>query len=112
MTSPLHDATDTRLRIETSKTAEVMCITIHGEADFSALESLDAALGRIQLDGTQTLQLNVSSLEFIDVAALRLLTAFAQRARRSGLEVTTCGGRPVLHKVARLFGVQDDLGLL
>ena len=79
--------------------------------DFSKIHELDQALRNIELDGARLVHLDLTQLAFADVATIRRLAAFAGYAKRSGPDVTTCGARPTVRKVANLLRVQDDLGL-
>lgn len=99
------------LRVETITNGETTRILIHGEVDIANVNHLYAALSAIELDGTTSVQIDASELAFFDVAALRCFVAFAQRVRQSGRDLTTCGAAPMLHKVARMLGLQDELGL-
>lgn len=102
---------ETRLRVETITDGETTRIAIQGEADIANVNHLDAALTGIQFDGTRSVQIDASDLDFFDVAVLRRLIVFAQWVKRTGRDVTTCGAPPLLHDVARMLGLQDDLGL-
>lgn len=102
---------DTRLRVETITDGETTRVVIHGEADVADVNHLDAALTRIQLDGTRSVQIDAYNLDFFDVAVLRRLILFTQRVKQTGRDITTRGATPMLHVVARMLGLQDDLGL-
>jgi anti-anti-sigma factor len=99
------------LRIETTRGEDVARVTLRGEADFSTLRDLDAALERVELDGAASVQLHISELYFADAATIRRLTVFARDVRRAGHEIRTCGANQAIHKVARLLDVQEELGL-
>lgn len=102
---------DTRLRVETIRDGKTTRIVIHGEADIANVNDLDAALTGIQFDGTRSVQVEVSALDFFDVAVLRRLIVFAQSVKQTGRDITTCGATPMLHEVARMLELQEDLGL-
>lgn len=104
---PVH----TPLRVETITDGDTTRIVIHGEADIANVNHLDAALSGIQLDGTTSVHIDASELAFFDVAALRCLTVFAQWVKQTGRDITACGASPMLHDVARVLEVHDDLGL-
>ena len=99
------------LRVETITNGNTIRILVHGEADIANVNHLDAALTGIPLDGIRSVLLDASELAFVDVAALRRLTVFAQLMKQTGRAFSTCGTTPVLRKVARLLELPDELGL-
>jgi anti-anti-sigma factor len=99
------------LQVETAGEGRVTRITLRGEVDFASSSDLETALAAIELDGSRQVQLHISDLDFVDVAGLRQLTAFARDLRESGYDVATHGAQPVVAEMARLAGVDDDLGL-
>lgn len=100
-----------RLAVETHDEGNTTHIILRGEADDTNLADLETALAGIQPNGTHELQLEVSDLSFIDVAALRHLTLFARQMKETGREVKTRDAGPMLAQLIRLVGVEDDLGL-
>lgn len=89
----------------------VVRIELRGQADAAGTEILRNALSGLTVDGARRVELDVSSLEFIDVAALRHLTLFAMQLQENGREVRTRGAHPVLAHLIRLVGAHDKLGL-
>jgi anti-anti-sigma regulatory factor len=77
----------------------------------SNVNQLDATLSGIQLDGSRFVRIEASGLAFFDVATLRCLTTFARTVKQTGREISTCGAPPVLHDVARILDLSDELGL-
>jgi anti-anti-sigma factor len=100
-----------RLRIETLGDASAARIVLRGEVDAADVDQLKTALDNIQMDGARTVELDVSDLGFVDVAALRALTAFAHQVKRTGRTVVTRGAGPTLSRIAQVLGVNNDLGL-
>lgn len=100
-----------RLRVEAVDDESTARIIIRGETDAANADHLRAALDSIVLDGAKAVQLDVSDLAFADVAALRLLTAFAHHMRQDGRAVKTCGAQPTLHRMALALDVHGELGL-
>jgi anti-anti-sigma factor len=109
MTAPA--APGPHLHVKTAHSETGAWIVIQGEADAANLDELEAALASIELDGQKAVNLDLSELSFIDVAALRQLTSFAMRMRQSGHDVTTSGAQPLILEVASALKVQDTLGL-
>lgn len=102
---------ETRLRVETINNEEAARIIIHGEADIANVEHLKVALAGIQLDGAKSVHIDVSELEFFDVAALRQLAAFARRVKQTGSDIALQGAQPLLYEVASTLRIHDELGL-
>ena len=102
---------DGRLDIEAAADGAAVHICLRGEADVTTLEHLRSALAHIHLDGARQVELDVSELDFVDVAVLRHLTLFALGLTEAGREVRTHGAAPALAHLIRLVGVGDQLGL-
>lgn len=102
---------DGRLTVEADGAGTALRIALRGEADVSSLEDLRSALAHIHLDGTRVVELDVSGLDFVDVAVLRHLTLFALGLKDTGHVVRTHGATPSLAHLIRLVGVDDQLGL-
>ena len=98
-----------RLEIKSVKRENTAWVVLRGEADIATLEDLQAALARIELSDIDSVHLHLPDLDFADVATLRQLTLFARQARHAGRDITTCGAKPILRKVAHLLGFHDDL---
>jgi anti-anti-sigma factor len=111
MTSFTEPTEGVRLSIETRREDGLVTLVLRGEADIASLDRLEATLAQVRIDGARAVHVDLTELEFADVATLRHLMRFAQRARAKGHQVTTGGARPVLRKVAVLLGGEDTLGL-
>lgn len=62
-------------------------IRLVGEADFSVLDDLTGALQGVTVRQGQQVRLDVGSLRFADVACMRALIQFTDRAERVGARV-------------------------
>ena len=99
------------IRVETIDEGQMVRVVLIGEADIANLDTLQAALAGVEPDGARAVQLHVSELAFVDIAALRALAAFAAQMKSTGRNVATFGATPVVEKVARILDVDDTLGL-
>lgn len=106
-----HPVEACRLRVETIDHDHAVWILLRGEADIATLVHLEASLARIPIEGSKSVHLHVADLDFCDVSTLLQLTDFARTVTKAGQHVTTCGARPIIHKVARLLDVHGDLGM-
>jgi anti-anti-sigma regulatory factor len=100
-----------RLRIDVDTQPDAVRIVFRGEADFSDVERLHAVLDRVPVEDGRPVHIDMAELGFADVATLRELTLFAQRARAAGHNVTTWGARSIVRKVAHILHWDGDLGL-
>jgi anti-anti-sigma factor len=102
---------DGQLKVAFADDGGAVRIKLRGQADAASTEVLQNALAGLTVDGARRVELDVSALEFIDIAALRHLTLFAMQLQESGREVRTRGAQPVLAHLIRLVGAHDKLGL-
>jgi len=100
-----------RPRVEALKEDGGIRVVLRGESDFSNVRELDQALREITLDGARLVHLDLTHLEFADVATVRRLAAFSGHARRTGHQFTTSGAHVSVRQVAELLDVRADLGL-
>lgn len=62
-------------------------ILLRGEADFSVLADLRAVLDAVDVHAGQQVCIDAADLDFIDLACLQALVAFADRAQGAGASV-------------------------
>ena len=105
------DPSDRQLTVASVDDGAALRIVLRGEADAASVGVLQDALAGLTVDGVRRVELDVSALEFVDVAALRHLTLFAMELKQTGREVRTRGAQPVLAHLIRLVGAHDKLGL-
>jgi anti-anti-sigma regulatory factor len=94
----------------TSSNPNLTTIDCGAELCIGQLDDLRAKLLEA-LDSSVPVTLNVSALQQIDTAALQLLTAFVQDAKRQDLAVTWQAPSGPLKQAAELLGVGGFLGL-
>jgi len=99
------------VRVECLADGHVLRIVLHGECDFAMTDDLDRALNSVELERGHLVRLDLTPLQFADVATIRCLAAFVTHARTTGHDVLTSGARPTVRKVADLLGIGDVLGL-
>jgi ABC-type transporter Mla MlaB component len=98
---------DRSLRITRQVWPNGLCI--QGEVDRSNLDTLAAALDALSVGG-EDLHVDLSQLEFIDVAGLRLLTDTARRMP-PGQYLILDGAAPYLRRILTLVGWDQTPGL-
>jgi hypothetical protein len=75
------------LRVSCDTSDGAWRIRLVGEADFSVLDDLTGALQGVTVRPGQEVLLDVGKLQFADVACMRALIRFAERAERLGARV-------------------------
>lgn len=75
------------LRVSCDTSDGAWRIRLVGEADFSVLDDLTGALQGVTVRRGQEVLLDVGRLQFADVACMRALIRFAERAERLGARV-------------------------
>ena len=111
MARPLESPRGRLLEVVVLTYGTTTSICLSGEADLGSLQSLSESLASVDLSSTVLVHLDVTGLEFCDVATVHELAGFAHSARSQHLMVVTAGASPVLEKLARLLGVDADLGI-
>ena len=75
------------LRVSCDASDGAWHIRLDGEADFSVLDDLTGALQGVTVRQGQQVRLDVARLRFADVASMRALIQFTERAERLGARV-------------------------
>ncbi|HEX6517887.1 MAG TPA: MEDS domain-containing protein [Nocardioidaceae bacterium] len=84
---------------------------LQGELDVVTAPELSEALATAASCTHDDLHVDLTGLDFIDVAAGRVLAGFDRRMCRDGRQVTFDGARPLAARVLRCFGVPRQPGL-
>jgi anti-anti-sigma factor len=99
--------------LEVSKDGDIVLARIVGEVDMSNAEELRAALATAVPAEAKGLVLDLSALDYLDSAGIRMIYHLSEavRARRQTLEVVVPRGSMVAD-VLRLAGVADYVGAI
>ena len=100
------------LIITTDQTDELATIQIEGEVDVSCADdlreeltlALDAAPARIEVD--------LSTMPYIDSTGIGVLVGFAHRATDEGVEFSLVAPQANVARVLSLLGVSDELNVV
>jgi anti-anti-sigma factor len=95
------------LDIEVSKPATV--ITMRGELDICGAAALDACLGGLDFASVREVVLDLTLLDFIDVAGVRAVLALEAACRRSATHLTIIPARRAVHRVFQLADAEAQL---
>lgn len=97
-----------RLGVTVDSTATGHTVHLSGEIDLVNAAQLAEVFARLPVDGGLTaLVVEVSALEFIDVAGLRALADAARRAAAVGGPMTLQGARPFLRRIVAAAHFDD-----
>jgi anti-anti-sigma factor len=94
-----------RFAVLTERDHERVIVRLLGELDFATADDL-AAVVRQGCPGRSELVLDLSGLNFVDCAGLRVLLYARARARRDGFRLLLIRGPEIVQRVCRLTGVE------
>jgi anti-anti-sigma factor len=95
------------LDIEVSAPAAV--ITMRGELDIGSAAALEACFGELDFASAREVVLDLTLLDFIDVAGVRAVLALEAACRRSTMQLTIIPGRRGVHRVFQLADAEPRL---
>ena len=95
------------LDIEVSGPATV--ITMRGELDICSAAALEACFGELDFASVREVVLDLTLLDFIDVAGVRAVLALEAACRRSTTPLTIIPGRRGVHRVFQLTDTEPRL---
>jgi anti-sigma B factor antagonist len=81
----------------------------HGELDLASADQLDGKLRELRETGFDQIELDLSSLTFMDSTGLRIVLAWDDVARRDGMHLRLVPGPPAVQRVFEVTGVVDRL---
>ena len=86
-----------------------MTLVLRGEVDVANREQLHFGLARLERADIQTVNVDLSELDFCDVYACRRILRFAAEVRAEGLQFRISGARPIIKRMATILDATDDL---
>jgi anti-anti-sigma factor len=84
-------------------------VAITGELDLTTIEPLRAKLREALAEGVDTVELDLSGVEFIDSVNLALLLAFQVNGAKEGLTFRVVAASDEFARVVTLSGLADSL---
>jgi anti-anti-sigma regulatory factor len=105
-TSPVHPPD---FAIETVARETELWIDVRGDADFTNYRQLHAVLGRIELNGAQSVHFDLSGLTFCDVFAFRQLIKFGTQIQAQGRTVYVHGATSPIMQMAWFLKATDEI---
>ena len=97
------------LRVTVSTHTDLAIVTLIGELDIAATQSLGRRLGTLVAEGFTRIVIDLADVVFCDAAGLGLLVKTAGRARRRGgwLRLATAG--PMIDRIIGITGLRRML---
>jgi anti-anti-sigma factor len=86
-----------------------ICVRPYGELDLASAGQLDSTLRELRETGFDQIELDLSSLTFMDSTGLRLMLVWDDMARRDGMRLRLLPGPPAVQRVFEVTGVIDRL---
>jgi anti-anti-sigma factor len=108
MTADSHTP-DGTFAVQVEKNGGEIKIAPAGELDLGTAPELEARLAAATADGCKALVLDLQRLTFIDSSGVRLVAAWAKRARGDGLDFHLVRGTAHVHRVFELTGLAKTL---
>jgi anti-anti-sigma factor len=100
---------DDRLRVESASTLDRRVLLLYGELDLAGAPLLAGEIERAESSGLDALVLDLSHLDFLDSAGLRVILAAHERARDAGRGFAITPGPPQVQKLLEIAGVDRHL---
>jgi anti-anti-sigma factor len=103
---------DRLLTIRSEREGPAHLIQVFGELDLATALRLDGELGRIQAGDAEQVLLDLSGLDFIDAAGVRVLVAATARFDDDPKRFHMFRGGPAIERILRILGLDDRMPFL
>ena len=103
---------DDRLRVESASTLDRRVLLLYGELDLAGAPLLAGEIERAESSGLDAVVLDLSHLDFLDSAGLRVILAAHERARDAGRSFAITPGPPQVQKLLEIAGVDRHLRMI
>ena len=98
-----------RFQVSVQAEADRVVVRLQGELDLVGSPLLAGELERAEADRPALVVLDVSALEFIDSAGLRVILGANARLRERGAELALTPGRPQVQRLLSITGIEELL---
>lgn len=103
------EPSDSALYLDIQVSGPETVIAMRGELDICSAAALAACVSGLDFASVREVVLDLTLLDFIDVAGVRAVLALEAVCSRSGTPLTIIPGRPVVHRVFQLTDVEPRL---
>lgn len=100
------------VEIETKEQGETVTLSLAGELDLPAAQSVGSELGRVESRKPQALVLDLRQLEFIDSSGVQLVVSADNRAREAGHRLAVVKGPKQVHRVFETLMLDGKLDMV
>jgi anti-sigma B factor antagonist len=100
------------LTIRSEREGPAHLIQVFGELDIATALRLDAEVDRIEAGDAEQVLLDLSGLDFIDGAGVRVLVAATARFQSDSKRLHMFRGGPAIERILRILGLDDYLPFL
>lgn len=100
-----------QLSIETVKLGSTKQLFVSGEVDVSCADELRAAVDEALDEETKTVEVDLSSVSYIDSTGIGVLVGAAHKAADAGAVFSLCNPQRNVARVLMLLGVYDELNV-
>lgn len=80
-----------------------------GELDLASADGLEQRIGRLCVEGSREIVLDLSELDFVDSSGLRAMLTSRQTCERSGCELVLVNCKEQVRRVLELTGIDGVL---
>jgi anti-anti-sigma factor len=94
------------LRIDESHSGNATIVSLEGRMDASSSPSAEAVLFRLIQSGTRQIVVDMSQLDYISSAGLRVMLASLKKLRDDGGRLVLAGLKPQIQNVFEIAGFQ------
>jgi anti-sigma B factor antagonist len=98
-----------QLTIETERAVHALIIRVVGEIDVYAAPQFERSLEAAMRSATQTIELDLSEVPFVDSAALRMLVGARASANERGMRLIVTAMHPTVQRTLELSGLLSVL---
>jgi anti-sigma B factor antagonist len=100
------------LTIRSEREGPAHLIQVFGELDLATAFRLDAELGRIETGDAEQVLLDLSGLDFIDAAGVRVLVTATARFQSDSKRLHMFRGGSAIERILRILGIDNYLPFL
>ena len=100
------------LTIRSDREGPAHLVQVFGELDLSTALRLDEEFDRIEADDAEQVLLDLSGLDFIDSAGVKVLVAATARFESGSKRLHMFRGCAAIERILRIFGLSNELPFL
>lgn len=87
-------------------------VEVTGQVDLATAPQLATTLAQAQTDGVDQLVVDLTAVDFLDSAGVRVLVVAAQQAAQANVRLSVRGAQDMVARVLEITGVSDYLNVV